>query len=259
MEIKDENVVDTTATENVDTQSTEKNEENVKENKDTFTEEQQAKMNKIIQDRVLRAKKTEEKKYSKLVNVLKAGLGTDDIDELTEKATNFYKDQGVEIPTQILYDEEDEEVLAKNDANKIIDLGYDEIVNETNEMMKRGQENLSTREKMIYRNLANARKEIEDEKSLESIGVDKNIIQSKKFQDFTKKFKDTPVSEIYEIYSKVNPDSEKTTPIGSVKSTAKDDGIKDYYSPEDFDKLTKKDLDNPKIWERVMQSRTKWK
>ena len=61
-------VVETTTNENVDTQATEQNE--VVNDKNSFTEGQKAQMTKIIQDRVNRAKKAEERKYSELVNVL---------------------------------------------------------------------------------------------------------------------------------------------------------------------------------------------
>ena len=43
-----------------------------------------------------------------------------------------------------------------------------------------------------------------------------------------------------------------------MKSTKTADEIKDYYSPEDVDKLTDEQLNNPKIWERVMESKKKW-
>lgn len=45
--------------------------------------------------------------------------------------------------------------------------------------------------------------------------------------------------------------------IGKVNSSSKDE--KDYYSPEEVDKLTEKELENPKIWEVVRKSMTKWK
>ena len=45
---------------------------------------------------------------------------------------------------------------------------------------------------------------------------------------------------------------------GSVKNTSTVKQIKDYYSPEDFDKLTDEDLNNPKIMEVVDRSRLQW-
>ena len=32
--------------------------------------------------------------------------------------------------------------------------------------------------------------------------------------------------------------------------------VKDYYSPEEIERLTEEDLDNPKVWEAVRRSMT---
>lgn len=254
---EEKNVVEPTANENVETQTTEQNE--VVNDKNSFTDEQKAQMTKIIQDRVNRAKKAEERKYSELVNVLSAGLGTNNLEELTKKAKAFYQEQGVEIPSKPSYNEDEERILANAEASNIINLGYDEIVNETDEMMNRGFADLSPREKLVYKTLAEKRKEIENVKALESIGVKRETIESDDFKNFTQKFNsDTSLTDIYEMYSKLQP-KEDVQPIGSMKSSSsKDDEIKEYYSPEEFDKLTKEQLDNPKIWEAVMKSRLKW-
>lgn len=52
---------------------------------------------------------------------------------------------------------------------------------------------------------------------------------------------------------------EKRTPPAEVgKINSSDKQIKDYYSKEEVDKLTDADLDDPKIWQRVRNSMTKW-
>jgi hypothetical protein len=33
-------------------------------------------------------------------------------------------------------------------------------------------------------------------------------------------------------------------------------GVKDYYSPEEIDRLTEEDLDDPQVWEAVRRSMT---
>jgi len=45
--------------------------------------------------------------------------------------------------------------------------------------------------------------------------------------------------------------------IGKVNSNSQKE--KEFYTPEEVDKLTKNDLNNPKIMQRVMDSMTKWK
>ena len=45
---------------------------------------------------------------------------------------------------------------------------------------------------------------------------------------------------------------------GSVKDSGATN-LKDYYSPDDVDNLTDRDMENPEIMKRVRQSMTKWK
>lgn len=47
------------------------------------------------------------------------------------------------------------------------------------------------------------------------------------------------------------------TEIGKVNAQSKTE--KDFYSPSEVDKLTEKELNDPKVWERVRKSMTKWK
>ncbi len=251
--MEDENlrVAESTANENVVTQSTEQNEEKNTE----FTAEQQEKLNEIVKARVASTKRAEEKKYLRLINSLKAGLGTDNIDEIADIVTKNYKEQGVNIPELPTYSEEDEEILANAEAQKIIDLGYDAIVSET-ESLKNAE--LTGRDKRVYKALENKRQELEKLKGLESLGVSKDEYSSKEFMDFAKKFNsNTSYTEIYNLYEKIKPKQEPSS-IGSMKSTSSEEEIKEYYSPEDFDKLTPEQIDNPKIWAKVMESKKKW-
>ena len=45
---------------------------------------------------------------------------------------------------------------------------------------------------------------------------------------------------------------------GSAKTNNTNNEIKDYYSPEDFDKLSDEDLRNPKIMAIIDKSRLQW-
>ena len=251
MEDENLNVAEPTANENVGTQPTEQNEEKNAE----FTAEQQEKINEIVKARVASTKRAEERKYSKLINSLRAGLGTDNIDEMTDIVTKNYEEQGVKIPQMPTYSEEDEETLANAEAQKIIDLGYDAIVSETENMK---DVELTGRDKRVYKALEKKRQDIERLKELEKIGVSKEEISSTDFKEFAKKFNSQiPYTEIYDLYEKTKPKQEPSS-IGSMTSTSSEEEIKEYYSPDDFDKLTPEQLDNPKIWERVMESKKKW-
>lgn len=66
--------------------------------------------------------------------------------------------------------------------------------------------------------------------------------------------------EAYEVIRKLEERGKKTPPpsTGSTKSAA-GKAEKDYYSSEEVDNLTEKDLDDPKILEKVFKSMTKWR
>lgn len=246
----DEMEVEQTTSENVETPTTEQ-----KVEQQEFTPEQQRKINEIIQSRVASTKRNEEKKYRKLVNTIKAGMNadTDDVDEITSMARKLYKDNGIDIPDEPIYSEEDENILAEADAQRIIDLGYDAIASETNNLST----SKSSRDRKVYDALMRKKKELENLESLEKIGVSKEEYQGREFQDFAKKFnQDTPYTEIYEMYSKIN--KKEPSPIGSMKSVAKEEDVKEYYTPEEVDKLTDEQLDDPRIWDAVMKSKEKW-
>ena len=247
--VQNDEVVEQTTPENTETQTVEQ-----KVEQQEFTPEQQRKINEIIQSRVASTKRSEEKKYQKLVNTIKAGMKaeTNDVDEITSMARKLYKENGIDIPDEPIYSEEDENILAEAEAQKIIELGYDAIASETDNFTGK-----TSREKKVYDALMKKRHELENLKSLEQIGVSKEEYTGKEFQDFAKKFNsNTPYTEIYEMYSKMY--KKEPSPIGSMKSVTKDDGIKEYYSPEEFDRLTDEQLDNPKIWEAVQKSKEKW-
>ena len=58
---------------------------------------------------------------------------------------------------------------------------------------------------------------------------------------------------------KVEEKSTKPASTGSTQSTVPNNKDKEYYSPEEVDKLSSKDLDNPKIFKRVRESMKHWK
>ena len=246
----DEMEVEQTTPENTETQTVEQ-----KVEQQEFTPEQQRKINEIIQSRVASTKRSEEKKYRKLVNTIKAGMNTDtdDVDEITSMARKLYKDNGIDIPDEPIYSEEDENILAEADAQRIIDLGYDAIASETNNLST----SKSSRDRKVYDVLMKKKKELENLESLEKIGVSKEEYQGREFQDFAKKFnQDTPYTEIYEMYSKIN--KKEPSPIGSMKSVAKEEDVKEYYTPEEVDRLTDEQWEDDRIYNAVMKSKEKW-
>ena len=114
---------------------------------------------------------------------------------------------------------------------------------------------MTAREKAVFKALAEYRQNTERSQELSRIGVTEDVYNSKEFKDFAGKFAaNTPIAEIYDIYHKTLPKKEIKT-MGSMKQMP-ETGVKDYYSPEDIDKLSLSDLDDPKVWEAVRRSMT---
>lgn len=201
-----------------------------------------------------------ENKYSRLETVLNTGLGTESIEEATEKLSGFYKQKGINIPDSPKYSVREIEVLANAEANDIISGGYDEIVEEVDRLASIGVDNMTDREKQVFSKLASERTKLEEEKTLASIGVGRELIDSKEFKDFADKLNpNLTLKEKYEMYSQFNP-KPKGKPIGSMKGNiSKDNGVKDFYTYEESLQFTKEDLDrNPELFKALEKSMLKW-
>lgn len=228
----------------------------------TYTQEE---VDAIVSRRNARTRakieKEYERKYGGLVDTLKAGTGKESVDEINDTFKEFYTKKGITIPTQPQYSERDVETLAQADADEIIRSGYDEVVEEVDRLTEIGAANMTAREKAIFRRLAEHRQNAENESELAKIGVGADVLKSAEFQEFRKMFtKDTPIAKIYETYAKTQPKKEIRT-MGSMKSsTAKDSGVKEFYTVEEARKFTKKDFDdNPELYKAVERSMQKWK
>ena len=265
--LEDENAVEQPAEEVVDevldneVENNETTEEKTDDDsKKLYTEEE---MNQRVDELLAKkiARKTNQiereyrKKYSKLENVLNAGLGTKTVEDATEQLTEFYTNKGITIPDEPNYSEKETEVLANAEANEIISLGYDEIKEETDRLAGIGVDNMSNRDKIIFQKLASERTKMEQEKELASVGIDRTKLEDEEFKDFRRKLSsDLSLKEQYEMFLKFKPKKE-VKKIGSMKQGARAK-VKDYYSPEEIDRLTDEELDNPAVWEAVRKSMT---
>lgn len=236
----------------------------------TFTQEDVDRMVKEKLDEVLPSKiarreakirKEYESKYGNLENVLKAGTGKETVEEMTDTFEKYYESKGIKINKRPEYSDRDIETLARRDAEEIIHGGYEEVVEETDRLSKKGVANMTAREKAIFKALAEHRQSTERGRELSKIGVTEDVYNSQEFKDFAGKFNPTtPIKDIYDIYSKTKPKKEFKT-AGSMKNTpTTDNGVKDYYSYEEAVKFTKKDFDNnPALYKAVQESMRKWK
>lgn len=202
-----------------------------------------------------------QKKYGDLENVLKAGTGKDNVEEITGTFKEFYESNGVRIPKQPQYNSNDIEVLARADADEIINSGMDDVIEELDRLTELGVTKMSAREKAMFKQLADYHKTTTQIQDLEKIGVTKEVYTSKEFKDFASKFStSTPITEIFNIYNKMQPQKPIQT-AGSMKSTQQEDnGVKDFYTVEEARAISRKELDkNPKLYEAVVRSMQKWK
>ncbi len=262
---ENENLV-TEVTENVEPTATEETVEQVAEPEKVYTEEEfKAKLteavDKVIPRREAKIRKEYERKYGGLEDVLRAGTGfTGGVDEMTSAFKEHYSKKGVQFAEEPKYTDRDIEVLAKAEADDVIKLGLDEVLDEINRYADMGIENLNPREKAILKMLAEHQDKEEKRKELARLGVTEDVSESADFKEFASKFSSkTPIADIVDIYNKTKPKKE-IKPMGSIKNTSvKGDELKDFYTPEEAKQVTLKDLDeNPRLLGILEESMKKW-
>lgn len=241
-------------------------EQTTEESPKTYTEaEFNAKLDEVLGKKIARKeakiRKEYERKYGDLTEVLKAGTGEDDVDNMTNKFREFYTSKGIKMPTKPQYTDKDVALLAKADADEIIRGGFEDVIEEADRLKDIGVENMTAREKAVFLQLTNHIKNTETVRELSAIGVTEEVYNSKEFNDFANLFKDgTPIKVIYDNFVKTQPKKEIKT-AGSMKNTNSGEGaIKDFYTPDEAKRFSKADFDkNPALYEAVIRSMTKWK
>lgn len=251
----------TEVTENAEGMAAEETVEQVEKPVKTYTDEEVDQIvGRKLARREAKIRKEYDRKYGALESVLKAGTGKNDVEEMTNTFRDFYQKKGIQMPTEPTYSAKDIEVLAGAEADEIIGYGFEEVVEEVDRLADLGIENMSPKEKAVFKRLAEYRQSTEKGRELAKIGVTENVYNSKEFKDFASKFSsNTPVTEIYEIYNKMQPRKEVQT-MGSMKNNTSDKGtVKDFYTRDEALKFTKKDFDkNPALFKAVENSMLKW-
>ena len=202
-----------------------------------------------------------QRKYGDLEDVLRAGTGKESVEEMTDTFKQFYQKKGIKLNEKPTYSARDTEILARAEAEEIINSGYEDVVEEVERLTQIGAANMTAREKAVFKALAEHRQKAERGRELSKLGVKEDVYAGKDFTDFAAKFNhNTPIAEIYEIYSSRQPKKEIKT-MGSMKNhDSGDSGVKDFYTPEEARKFTKKDYDkNPALFKAVENSMLKWK
>ena len=254
-QLEDSENIEETVEEDNDPENIEDEEE--KQIEKMFTSEEVDGIKQRYKKRLERKLRREyDEKYSRLENVVKAGLNTSDLNDATERLAEYYENEGVDIPNGPKYSDDDIRLLANAEANEFIESStYEEIADEVDELAKMGFENMSERDKIVFSKLADKRKALEEEKAVLSLGINKDELSSQEFKDFSDKLNpDLPIKEKYEMFLKIKP-KKQVKQIGSMK-TGPVSKVKDYYTEEEISKLTDEELDDPKIWEAVRNSMT---
>lgn len=248
--------------ENLVAEATENVEHTTEETPKLYTQEEvNALMGKRLARQEARIRKNYERKQresDELIETLKAGTGKQTVPEMNSAFTDFYESKGIKINKKPEYSDRDIEILARAEANDIIQGGYDEVVEEVDRLAN--TDNLSPRDMALFKILAEHRQNTERNNELAKIGITEDVYNSKEFQDYKSMFKDnTPITKVWNEYQKSQPKKEFKT-MGSMKNTASaDNGIKDFYTLEEAKKFTEKDFEkNPKLFERVVESSHKW-
>jgi hypothetical protein len=240
---------------------TENVEQTTEQTPKTYTQEE---VNDIVGKRLARQeariRKDNDRKYGPLVEVLKAGTGKEDVGEITDTFTEFYAKKGIQVQKPS-YTDSDIEVLAKAEADDIIRGGYEDVVEEVDRLTDIGFENMTAREKKVFKTLAEYRQSAETGRELGKLGVTEDVYNSAEFKEFKSKFNSNiPITDVYDIYRKTQPKKD-IKPMGSMKnSNSGDNGVKDFYTVEEARRFTKEDYDkNPALFEAVQKSMTKWR
>jgi hypothetical protein len=242
-------------------EQTENVEQTTEQTPKTYTQEE---VNEIVGKRLARQeariRKENDRKYGGLVEVLKAGTGKENVEEMTDTFKQFYQKKGIQIPEKPSYTEQDIEVLASHDADDIIRGGFEEVVEEADRLNAIGYENMTARDKALFVALTNHIKDTEASRELAKIGVTEDVYKSKDYKDFASQFNpNIPAEKVYDLYRKTQPQKEHRT-MGSMKHTpTADTGIKEFYTRDESLKFTKADFDkNPALYKAVEESSYKW-
>lgn len=231
----------------------------------TYTEaEFNAKLDEVLGKKIARReakiRKEYDRQYGRLVDTLRAGTGKESVNELTETLTKFYEDKGIRVNRPPEYSDRDIEILSRAEADDIIRSGDDEVIEEVDRLSELGVDNMTARDRAVFKILAERRESIENRKELSKIGVGEDVYNSSEFAEFRSKFNSkVPIRDIYDIYTKTQSKKEFKT-MGSMKNNTSDDSaVKDFYTYEEAMRFSKQDLDrNPALMSAIERSMSKW-
>lgn len=225
----------------------------------TFTQDE---VDRMMKDRIKRERNRLDRehrevlsKYEELAYLTQEGLKASNLEETLEKSRSFYGKQGIKYtPTS---NTRDDEILAHAYAKAIIEESdsIEEIEAAADRLVKKGT-SISNKEKLVLQGLISEMESRQRTSELKKLGVKEEVYNSDEFKSFEKKFsKDTPISEVYELYrAKTKPTKVVESP-GSMKSIPAQ-AKKKFITEAEYDRMTDKEIEEN--MDLIKESMTKW-
>ena len=241
--------------EEAETEETTEEPEKVK----TFTQEE---VDRMMKDRLKRERNRLDRdyreqlsKYEELAYLTQEGLKASNLEETLEKSRSFYGKQGIKY--QPAKSTREDEILANAYTREIIEDSdsIEEIKAAADKLLKKGA-SITNREKLVVQGLISEMESRERLSNLRKLGVKEEVYNSDDFRAFEKKFaKDTPISDVYELYrAKTKPTKVVENP-GSMKSVPAKDK-KTFITEAEYDKMTDKEIEEN--MDLIKLSMAKW-
>ena len=225
----------------------------------TFTQDE---VDRMMKERIKRERNRLDRehreqlsKYEELAYLTQEGLKASNLEETLEKSRSFYGKQGIKYTP--VSNTRDDEILANAYARAIIEESdsIEEIEAAADRLVKKGT-SISNKEKLVLQGLISEMESRQRTSELKKLGVKEEIYNSDEFKSFEKKFsKDTPISEVYELYrAKTKPTKVVENP-GSMKSIPAQ-AKKKYITEAEYDRMTDKEIEEN--MDLIRESMTKW-
>lgn len=225
----------------------------------TFTQEE---VDRMMKDRLKRERNRLDRdyreqlsKYEELAYLTQEGLKASNLEETLEKSRSFYGKQGIKY--QPAKSTREDEILANAYTREIIEDSdsIEEIKAAADKLLKKGA-SITNREKLVVQGLISEMESRERLSNLRKLGVKEEVYNSDDFRAFEKKFaKDTPISDVYELYrAKTKPTKVVENP-GSMKSVPAKDK-KTFITEAEYDKMTDKEIEEN--MDLIKLSMAKW-
>lgn len=225
----------------------------------TFTQDE---VNEMMDKRIKRERRKldreyqeELSKYKELAYLTQKGLDTDDFDEAIDKTREFYDKKGIKYSPE--ESTRDEQILANAYAQEILEdcENIEDIEDAIKDLSKKGAR-MTDRDALVIKGLDNEVKTRKRLAELSALGVSEEVYNSKEFKDFESKFaKETPISDIYEIYNTTQKAEKHIQNPGSMKSVPSTEK-KTFISEREYDKMTDKEIEEN--MDLIRESMAKW-